>query len=157
MQKILGESRLRLRAVAVDKQTAVITFGGAGAFLAEAIKAAQNGGTIMESEAIAEAMQYMPKNRMSLMLLSGGNLFDVITKGMKTIDPEATLPPFEITTKVPIAVGSGIAGTEMEVVFYLPSSLIKDVVGGILPMLMGRPGGPAQCPPPEPAEDDEDF
>ncbi len=149
--KIVGEKKIRIRVAAVDKNTVVITFGGASAFTAEAIKAAQKGGTILSSEGLAESMKYMPENCGMLVLFNAGNLWELVVKGMKTVDEEAVIPPFKIATKTPVAIGAAISGSEMEAVLYVPNSLLKDITGIITSMFMPAP--PPAAPPMRGAED----
>lgn len=146
--KILGEERIRLRISAVDDTTVVVTFGGAEPFLAETIKSVRSGGTILDGEQLAEAMKYMPSDRMGILLFSGGNLFDVITRGMKIMDPESAPLPFRIVTKTPIAIGMSASGSEMKAVLYVPNSLIKEVAGIFTMFMFGPPAGTTQPQPP---------
>jgi len=156
LQNVLGEDKLRLQVAAIDAKTVVVTFGGATPFLTEAVKAARNGGTILQGEELAVAMKHMPANPMTLILLSPGNLLDVIVSGMGIIAPDQPPLPFKIDTKTPIAVGATVSGSEVEVVLYVPNDLIRDVVG-MAPMMFGPMMGP---PPPgmaPPMEGGEDF
>jgi len=143
MTQIFGEDSLRIRIAAADAQTVVVTFGGAEAFMAEAIKTTQAGGTILQAEGTAEAMQYMPKDSVSLMFFNAGNLFDVIVNGMQTMAPEAGPLPFALTTKTPIAAAVAVHGNEAEIAAYVPSRLVQEIAQMAMMFMM------PQMPPPE--------
>jgi hypothetical protein len=154
MKKVLGEDKIRVRVLATDKNTVVMTIGGSGAFFAEAVKAATAGagnkiGTDANSLA---AMKHLPAERNMVALFSASNLYDVIVSGMKTMSPQEEMPPFKITCKTPIAIGAGTTGKSAHVVVFFPTDLIKDVAGMIMTPPMG--GGPGNPPPPM---GDKDF
>ena len=141
MKKVLGEDKIRILVAAPDKNTVVVTFGGGRAFLAEALKVAAGTGKIGSDPATAQALKHLPKQPNFVMLLNGANLYQLIVAGMKTMEPNAELPPFKVTCKVPIALGGGVAGQSMHVAMYLPTDLIKEVVGIV--MMFASPGAGA--------------
>ncbi len=150
MTKVLGENKVRFYVAAPAEKRVVVTFGGSRAFLAEALKVASSkSGKIGQGPAVAEAMKYMPADSGFLALLSGSGMYDVIVNGMKVMEPESELPPFKITSKVPIAFGGGKKGRSAHLVAYVPTDLIKEVSN--IFMMMGMGGGAA--PPPRGAED----
>jgi len=156
MTKVLGDSKIRLLVAAPDKNTVVVTFGGSKTFLAETIAAAKAAkGTILADAAAAEAMAHMPKNLCSLALFNGGNLFQVILDGAKVMEPDSPPPPFNINCKTPIAMGVGVSGSTENIVFYVPSELIKQAVGAFM-QVAGPRRGPMPVPA-EPAPGSEDF
>jgi hypothetical protein len=144
MKKVLGEDQVRFLVAAADKNTVVITFGGSRNFLVEALKAAAGKGSIGTAPEDAEAMRYLPKKKTAVVLINGANLYQLIVAGMKTMEPDAELPPFKITCKTPISVGVGQTGKSMHVVVYYPTQLVKEVVG-IFMIFAG--GGPGAAPP----------
>jgi len=138
LSTLLGDQDVRIRVAAPDENTVVVTFGGAKAFLAEALKTAgKGGGTILTGEGVAEAMKYMPKNPTSLTLLNIGNLFEVIANGTKVMKPDAPPLPFNITCKTPIAIGGGVAGPGAHATMYIPNELIAEAVEAIVQSISG--------------------
>lgn len=144
MKKVLGEDKVRFLVAAPDKNTVVVTFGGSRSFLVEALKAAGGTGKIGTAAETAEAMRYMPKKKTAVALINAANLYGLIVAGMKTMEPDAELPPFKITCKTPISFGVGQSGKSAHVVIYVPTQLIKEVTG-IFMMFAG--GGPGAAPP----------
>jgi hypothetical protein len=145
MKKVLGEDKIRLLVAAPDATTVVVTFGGSRDFLTEALKTATGKGTIGTGEAAADAMKLLPANCNTVIMLNGGNLFELIVAGMKTMAPDAELPPFKITCKSPVVAGTGVTGSSIHVVFYVPTALAKDIAG-IVRSVQGM-GGLAAPPP----------
>ena len=62
VKAILGEDKIRIFLAAVDKTTVVSTIGGGKPFLADAIKRAKEGGSILADPGTIQALKYMPKN-----------------------------------------------------------------------------------------------
>jgi hypothetical protein len=156
MKKVLGEDKIRVRVLATDKNTVVVTIGGSNAFFAEAVKAAAAGadnkiGTDANSLA---AMKHLPAERNMVALFSASNLYDVIVSGMRVVSPEEEMPPFKITCKTPIAIGAGTTGKSAHVVAFIPTDLIKDIAGMIMHFTGGMGGQPGNPPPPM---GDKDF
>jgi len=150
MKKVLGEDKIRVRVLATDKNTVVVAVGGSGAFFAEAVKAAAGGadnkiGTDANS---LMAMKHLPAERNMVALFSASNLYDVIVSGMKTMSPQAELPPFKINCKTPIAIGAGTTGSSAHVVMFIPTDLIKDVAGMARMFTQVRGARPGNPPPP---------
>lgn len=140
MKAILGQDKLVFFVASPDKTTVVVTFGGDKAFLAEALKAAKGGGTIGKDPQTVEALKALPKNPNSVVLFNFGNLWQVVTKGAKALGKGDDIPPLNIEGKTPIVVGSAISGNTVQVTFYVPSSLVKEIVDNVK-MFMGM-GGP---------------
>ncbi len=148
MKKVLGEDKIHVRVLATDKNTVVVTIGGASAFFAEAVKAATaHSGKIGTDADSMAAIKHLPAARNLVMLFSASNLYDVIVSGMKTMAPQTELPPFKINCKTPIAMGAGTTGQSAHVVVFIPTDLIKDVAGMVM-MFTGGAGGGNPPPPP---------
>jgi hypothetical protein len=146
MRKVLGEDKIRVLIASHGKNTVVMTFGGSLPMMAEAVKVAGGKGTIGSGELVAQAMKHMPKNPSTLTLLNGGNLFEVITKAMRSVEPEARLP-FQVQCKIPIVAASAVEGTGSRSVVYVPNRLIEEVASVCLQMLSGLRPAPAGPPP----------
>ncbi len=142
----LGEERVRLRITAPDKNTVVVTLGGADKFMSEAIKATKTPGTILKGAGSLEAMKYIPAKPTGVMLFNVGNLFEVIAKGTMMMKPGGAPLPFAITTRVPIAAGVAMVQNEMRIGVYVPTALIKEAAG-IVMGLMFRPQPVPPVPP----------
>lgn len=154
MIKVLGEGRIRLLVASPDRKTVVVTFGGSGAFMAEALKTAKGGGTIPADPEVVEAMKHMPKNRAMVLLFNGGNLCDLIVRGIKTMKPGSEDDiPFRFTTRKPIAIGAGIEGSTGCVTVYVPNEFVKEVVGVVMGFFSSRAGPRGERQPPEGSED----
>ena len=148
MKGVLGEDTFRFRIASADKNTVVLTFGGTGTFFAEAVKTAKaNSGKIGTDAYAAQAMKHLPAKRSGVLLFSASNLFDLIMAGMKKMEPDAEEPPFRITSKIPVALGAGMAGKSAHVVVFVPTELIKEVTGLIMMQMAGPMGGPGAQPP----------
>jgi hypothetical protein len=143
----VGEEAIRFRLVAVDPQTVVITFGGAQPYLAEALKVAKAGdGAILSDPSVADALAVMPQNPNAIALLNVGNLFEVIGKALRTLeDPNAALP-FRLTSKVPVAFGSGVWGGGIHVVWYVPNELVKEGVDAVKALIAAPRPMPTTSP-----------
>jgi len=128
MARVLGEDRLRFRLAAINDKDVLLTFGGSQAMVAESIKAAASGGTVLAGEDVAEALKHMPAKPLALLLLNGGNLVDLITKAKAALEPDKPPLPFKITTKVPVAFGAAITGSEIYGSLYVPTELIKEAI-----------------------------
>ena len=152
LTKVLGEDKIRVFVAAIDKTTVVSTIGGGKPFLADAIKRAKEGGSILAEPGTIKALKYMPRNCSGVGLLNAGNLFEVIRTGMQAYQPGGAIP-FNIACKTPIAVGGGVTGSAGHAVVYVPNELIKEI-SGIVQMFMGGMGGGAPAPGPGRGADD---
>ena len=153
---VFGEDKIRVFITAVDKTTLVVTFGGGKAFLAETIKTAKGGGgTIPADAGVKTAMSAMPKNSQMVMLLSVGNLWQVVKNALTVLDAPA--PPINLTAKAPIAIGAKVGGTSLHATLYVPSSVVKDIIQNVMAMgrrdAMEAPPGATKPPPTEGGED----
>ena len=151
MTKALGDDQVRIFIAAKDKNTVVITFGGGKAMLAEALKAADGTGTIPASPGMDAIKPFMPANTSFLMVFNLANLMSAIEKGAKIMGEQA--PPFKVTAKTPIAIGTGTQGATAHVVIFVPTDVIKDVTGLIMREVMGGGAQPGQSKPPAGAND----
>ncbi len=148
MVSFLGEDQLRIRIAAADEKTVVMTFGGASAFLAEAMEAASAGGTIPTGEGTAEAMKHLPEGSAMVTLFNVGNLFEVINTGLQAVAGEQAALPFAISSRTPIAIGVGLDGSRLRGAMYLPNDLVGEGVGLAQMFMMGGmgPRGPQTMP-----------
>ena len=150
MKKALGEDKVRFLVAAPDKKTVVVTFGGSRKFMAEALKAARGTGTIGTTPGDLAALKHMPAKPETIILINGANIYKLIVDGVKTMEPDEELPPFKIACKTPVAMGIGYAGRNVHVVVYVPTELVKEVVGVFTAISGMRPGA---APPPEGPDD----
>ncbi len=151
MAKILGDDKILVRVAAIDAKTVAVTFGGGSAYLAETIKAAKVGGRILSRKDAKQLVKYLPAKPTGYMLLSVGNLFEVINTGMRAFDEAAGGLPVNIGTKEPITISGGYTGKASHVIIYVPTKLVKDIMAAVGPFIglgggMG-PGGGAPIPP----------
>ena len=151
MATVLGEARIRVFLAAPDRQTLVLTFGGSKAFLGEALKVAKGGGTIPADAEVRKVMLSMPQNPCMVLLLNGGNLWKVIRHAVEAMGED--LPPFEITTQTPIALGAAVRGSSAHAVLYVPNQLVKEIVKIVAASVASAGGSVGQQPPPGDAED----
>lgn len=151
LKNILGSDTFTAYIAATDEKHVVVTFGGAKAYLAEAVKAAGGSENILASESASEAMKHMPKNASGVVLLNVPNLLELASKVQEASDqPTMGLP--KLTSQAPITIGAGISGSQGHVVAYVPNELIEELVQ--LGMSMARP----QTQPTQPQEDNgEEF
>jgi hypothetical protein len=156
--QVLGEAGIAPLVAAPDKNTVVVTFGGGTETLSRALKAALGKGEkeqrILALKETAEPMKFMPKNAEVLFLFNVGNYFDVIMAGMKKMGGGSESLPFSFTCKTPIAMGIGTEGTSQVFSFYVPTDVIKEVVG-FFSSMRGGMGGGAQ--PAKPVPGGEEF
>jgi len=154
MKKILGEDKIRALIVAPDKNTVVVTFGGAMPFVDEAVKAARGGGKLLTRTQLRAMKKYMPAKPTGMGLFSVGNLLEVILTGVKTMEPDAAAAiPFTIRTKDPVVIAGGVTGKAAHVVIAVPVPLIKEVAQAVQMMLGQMMGGSGPMPGPP----DDDF
>ena len=120
-------------------------------YCAETIKAAKVGGRILSRKDAKQLVKYLPAKPTGYMLLSVGNLFEVINTGMRAFDEAAGGLPVNIGTKEPITISGGYTGKASHVIIYVPTKLVKDIMAAVGPFIglgggMG-PGGGAPIPP----------
>ena len=159
---LLGETGIAPLVAAPDKSTVVVTFGGGAGTLSRAIKAAQGkqekNERILAQKETAETMEFMPKNGQALFLMNVGNYFDVIMAGVKKMaGGEAPPIPFAFTCKTPVALGVGVEGSSQIVSVYVPTEVIKEIVGFVGSMSRGFGGGPGRAQPAKPVPGGEEF
>jgi len=150
MKKILGEDKILVRVAAADNKTVVVTIGGSAAFLDESIKAAKVGGRIVSRKDAKALAGRMPEKPNALMLISVGNLFEVIDTGMRAIEPAAGGMPIKVNSKEPIVISGGYTGKASHTIVYVPTKLVKEVIDAVKPflgMMMTPPGGGKAIPP----------
>jgi hypothetical protein len=151
--QIFGESQIAPLVAAADKNAVVITFGGERENLARAIKAAagkqDKDKRILALKETAEAMKFMPKNIDAAAFFNMGNYFDLMVAMMKKMGANEALP-FAIACKTPVAFASGADGAGQNFSLYVPTDMVKDVIGvitGIRSMRGGIRPGPAPVQP----------
>jgi len=155
MAKALGEGRMRCFVAMADPKTLVVTFGGGKAFLAKALEAAQKGGTLPADPSVKGAMKYMPENPVTLAVINPSNLLKLVNEGIQKMDPENPGLPIMLQSKDAIAIGMGVDGPAAHAVFYVPSTVVKDIVGAVMSFqMMMAPMGPGPMPPPPPPGED---
>ena len=162
MVKLLGEKEVRFLVASADKNTVVITLGGGKAFMGEALKAAADGGTILQAEGVAGAIKLLPQDPMTVMLLNAGNLSDLRAKGPKESKPEAAKPeaatqPAKITCQTPVVMGAAVKDSSVHLVVHVPNDLLKEVVPSLLDMLAPEEETQPPSQPAPPAEGKKDF
>ena len=135
--RILGEDKVRFFVAKADAQTVVITFGGSTPFVAQALKAATEGGTIPADPKVQEVMRYMPENPFSVLLFNAGNLFSVLNKAAEV--EGVTALPFNITSKTPIAIGASASGSTLTLGLLAPNELVSEVVGLVKSIFLPPP------------------
>jgi len=156
MKTVLGEDKIRVLVAAADATTVVLTFGGGKEMMAKALATAKAGnGTIPKDPGAAEAMKFMPKQPAALILLNAGNLMDLVLAGMKKMDPEAEAAlPFQVTCKIPLAIGVGVEKNVSHMAIYVPNKLVKEIAGLIIMQFSGPMDGPVE---PEKVPGGDDF
>ena len=135
--RILGEDKIRIFVAKADAQTVVITFGGSTPYVAQAIKAVTEGGTIPADPKVQEVMRYMPENPFSVLLLNVGNLFSVLNKAAEV--EGVTALPFNITSKTPIAIGASASGSTLQLGLLAPNELVSEIVGLVKSIFLPPP------------------
>ncbi len=125
--RIIGEDKLRIFVAKADAETVVITFGGSTPYVAEALKAATEGGSIPADPKVQEVLQYMPDNPFMVVLFNVGNLFSVINKAVERAGEGPLL--FNITSKTPIAIGGSTSGNTLYLGLFAPNELVREAVG----------------------------
>lgn len=158
MATVLGEAKVQFRLARPDANTVVLTFGGADAFMAEALSMAAGGGNIPDQPGTRAAMKYMPANATSVMLFNLTNLGTVITRGAEALGAAEMLPPLNFTAETPVALGTAVVrDTSVHQAVFVPTDVVADVVQMgmmFMPQMGGGPGhGPHQGPPMEGGED----
>jgi hypothetical protein len=150
MAKVLGDDKIRVFVAQADPKTVVVSFGGGEAFLAEALKAAREGGAIAKDPDVAAAMKELPANPMAVVLFSPANLVQVIKAGVAIMNgPEALQqqpwPMIDFQSKAPIAIGVAARGAGIHESIFLPTPAIAETVKLIMGLMfqpMRGPGGP---------------
>jgi len=157
LSKLLGEDKVRFLIATPDKKIIIVTMGGSKAFMAEAIKAARaKASTITRAKPAAESMKYMPTNATTLAVFNVGNLFEAMMNGAARMG-DTTEVPFSLPCKTPISYGSAIVGRHKHGVLYVPTAVIKDVVGAYLSLTSPFTEEMVPMPEEDPPLDGEDF
>jgi len=146
MKKVLGEDKILIRVAAVDAKTVAVTFGGAAAFMNETIKSAKLGGRIVSRRDTRQLAKHMPEKPTGFVLISVGNLFEVIKTGMQAMNPDESIP-INITTKDPIVFSGGYTGKASHMIIHVPTKLIAEAVTAFGGLWSEMGGGVAPVPP----------
>jgi hypothetical protein len=139
MRGLFGELAVRVRVVAPDEHTLVLTLGGGRAMLGEAVRACREGGGILRSPDAAESLEYMPHDPVAMMLISTGSFYDLMRRTMGAMmpaggpAPEESLP-FFLSARVPVALGQAVHGTTQETTLYVPDAVVRDIAGAVRAM-----------------------
>ena len=150
--QVLGEDRIRVFIAQVDAKTLVVTVGGSMPFMQEAIQAARKSTRVVPRRTQVEMAAYLPKKPTALMIFSLGNLRDVVFTAAQRIQPMfANMVP-QFNDKEPVVIGSGFTGKAVHVVFFVPSSTIKETVK-VVQQMQGMFGGSGPGGPPAPGGD----
>lgn len=142
MAKIISDDKLLIRMASPDATTVVITFGGGKAYLAETLKTAKDGGSILKDPAVVEALKVTPAKKSKLFLFNVSNLWEVVTKGTTAMGSGESVPPLSFTGKDPIVVSVTFEEATAHIQGSIPNSLVKDAVGMVMQMFMGGMTGP---------------
>ena len=159
MTTVLGESKIQLRMASPDERTLVVTFGGADAFMEEALKLAAGGGAIPDQVGTQKAMKYLPADASGVALLNLQNFGTVFQQGAQKLGMAQMMPPLNFTAETPIAMGASVAGeSSIHAVLFVPTEVVQDFTQMWMMFTMG-PGGPGGGPGPGPGpmEGGEDF
>lgn len=153
MKSILGQTQLQACVAAVDETTLVVTFGGGGKFLGEAIKVAKGGGRLAAQPETAKMLDMLPKDRMAVMLISPSNLVSVIRNGAALVAPEAPFP-VNMPAAPPVAGAGYIDRKDACFSLIVPTQTVREIVKLFQTLAGGGPGGgvaPAPAAAPEEA------
>ena len=153
LRAVLGEDKIRLLVAQADAKTLVLTLGGGKSFLAAALGAAGGTGKLAADPATAKSLKMLPTRRMAVGLLNVGNVIKVIKSVSMALGEEP--PPINIQAPEPIAGSISVEKSDVQIVCYIPSDTVKNVMAGFMMMMMGpmgpQGGGMAPMPMPMPA------
>ncbi len=128
MVKIIGEDKMRILVASPDKNTVVLTFGGATAYMEKALETVRQGkGSVLANEDVRKSLEHMPKNACFLFMGNAGNLFKTVG-GIMEASMGQNILPFEITCQTPLAVGVAVEGTSTHLVAFVPTTLVKECI-----------------------------
>jgi hypothetical protein len=158
MAAVLGEAKIQVRMASPDEKTVVLTFGGADAFMAQALQRAGGGGDIGTQPGTQTAMKYMPENPTGILLFNLKNLGTVIQQGAQKMGAAEMMPPLNFTADTPLAAGAAIVGdASVHATFFVPSEAVQNVIQTAMMFMMGGPGPGPGPGGEEPMEGGEDF
>ena len=148
-----GESAIRLLIAEANNQTLVVTFGGGTAYMDKSLQAARSGGTISSDEGVAKAMKLMPKKQVAAGVFSIKNMVQAGLKSVQNFAPPGAIPApianFQFQGKLPVAFVMGVEGSGIEMVTFIPTSVVSDVVDLVktVQSLGASPEGGMPAPP----------
>jgi hypothetical protein len=161
-QRLLGDEKLVIRLAAPDLKTVVLTLGGKDAMMKEALAAAAKGKSgFLAEEATQQVLKGVPNKAYGTVLVQPSTVADLIA-GIFQVNP-ADMGMAMKFKKVPLAVGWGPQGQDMQIAGVAPIDSLVDgaqafqmffmgmmrvSVGAEVPMENGQ-----NPPPPPPAED----
>jgi hypothetical protein len=162
MSSVLGEPKIQVRIASPDEKTVVLTFGGADAFMEQALQQAAGGGSIPTQPGTQTAMKYMPENPTGVLLFNLKNLGTVIQQGAQKMGMAESMPPLNFTADTPLAAGGAVVGeSSVHATFFVPSDAVQNVVQTAMMFMMGGMGGTGPGPGgpggEQPMEGGEDF
>ena len=145
LRTILGDDKIRLMIVAVDGKTLVMTLGGSKKFLTEAMKTANGTGVLQNSPGIARALARLPQKRVSVLLLSIGNLFEVVADTSRAVGEQ--FPPLPaLPVQEPFAGAVSIEKRDIVFTGNIPTETVKGLVNTVMGIMTS-----VMMPPPSPA------
>lgn len=150
LTQIFGEGGLSPLVATADKNTIVLTLGGGKESMTKALQAAagKEEKKILADKETAAAMKFLPKNCEDVGLLNVGNYFDLMMAAARKMGAGAGELPFSLTCKTPIVFGSGVEADAQVWGMYVPSDVVKDVIGFFKSMGAMRGGGTPDRPVP---------
>jgi hypothetical protein len=161
IKMLFGSDGLKAR-IAVTDKSIVATLGGGDTFLKEALTAAKSAKAPLATQpAVAKVMDRLPKDRVSVFMVSAENLVQVVDKIAKAVGEDGL--PFKAgQTSAPLAAAMIGDPLGLHVTLYVPTDLAVSVKGmynqtqmqqkGAQPRGEAAPqssGAPATAPAPE--------
>jgi hypothetical protein len=140
MKSILGQTQVQACVVPVDETTLVVTFGGGGKFLGEALKVAKGGGKLPAQPEAAKMLDLLPKDRMAVMLISPSNLVTAIKNGMALIEPNAPIK-LNMPSAPPVAGAGYIDRKDACFSLVVPTETVREIVKLFKSLASGRQDG----------------
>jgi len=134
MRSFYGLESMDVYMAVIDNKTAVGSFGGGEAFLAEVIRAARSGGDLANDPNITQAMALLPRKPSVVAMLNAGNLLELIKNTVRAMaKPEqldqvmGILGVLQIRTTTPAAYGLATEGAGVYQTVAIPNTLAADI------------------------------
>jgi len=158
-QAVLGMTKPTFLAAAPDDQTLIITFGGGSAMMSDTIAAARDGGTIVDSEGVAEVMAELPADPYVVTMVSLGNIGLIGANTTQVIEPDSEFvdwPLADMENTKPIVMAAAADGAVIHTVMFAPTDVIADTVASVMAWTQAQQEQWQQDYGPGPGYDDED-